>query len=164
VTVRAVKQAAGVMSDVAAAAAREWNEAQAALVAVPDAPAAWTARLEALWPEAYRAARETFAAERAGLAAKVASAEAERDGTAADLDRAEAERDQARAEAARLAEAVEAARSAEQGMRDRMLAAERDHAEALRQAQTRAAAAEGLVAGLREALTRPSGRTDERPA
>ncbi len=145
VTARAVKQTAKVMTDVAAAAAREWNETQASRMAVPDAPSAWTARVDALWPEAYRVAHQAFDDERSGLLARLTAAEAERDETAADLDRVEAERDQARREIVSMAEEVREARAAE-------VEAQRLAAEAHAAAQVRVAAAEGQAEGLRQAL------------
>ncbi len=52
---------------VAAAVAREHNDAAANQVDVPEAPATVTARFEAIWREAVIAARAEFALEREGL-------------------------------------------------------------------------------------------------
>jgi len=152
VTARAVKQRAGVMTDVAALAARMWNDEQAAAVAVPPVPEAWAARVEALWPAAYAVAREQFADERAGLLARLASTEVERDELLADMDRAEEATAQARQEAATAAQKAERAEEDLKAARDAYRALERSTADELRAAETARAAAEGLVEGLRAAL------------
>src|SRR5690625_2027948 len=70
VTARAVRKAAGVRMTVAAAAARAWREAtrDRAEVEVPEVPADVSARLAAVWADAYRAAISVVAPERDRLA------------------------------------------------------------------------------------------------
>lgn len=138
VTARAVRERAGVRMTVAVEAAREWGQQQTAAVTAPDVPDVVATRFEAIWREAWQAARAEFDAERAGLAAKVAAAAEERDRLVNDIEHLEAERDQA----AQQAEAL----------RTKLTAAEQTHAAALKEAENRATGAEGLAAGLREAL------------
>lgn len=73
VTARAVREAAGVRMAVAAAAARAWREAtaEASEVEVPEAPKDVTARLAAVWADAYRAAVAAVTPERDQLASEV---------------------------------------------------------------------------------------------
>lgn len=73
VTARAVREAAGVRMTVAAAAARAWREATAedSEVEVPEVPEDVTARLAAVWADAYRAAVASVTPERDRLAAEV---------------------------------------------------------------------------------------------
>lgn len=73
VTARAVREAAGVRMAVAAAAARAWREAtaEASEVEVPEVPVDVTARLAAVWADAYRAAVAAVTPERDQLASEV---------------------------------------------------------------------------------------------
>lgn len=73
VTARAVREAAGVRMAVAVAAARAWREATAedSEVEVPEVPADVTARLAAVWADAYRAAVAAVTPERDQLASEV---------------------------------------------------------------------------------------------
>lgn len=73
VTARAVREAAGVRMAVAAAAARAWREAtaEASDVEVPEVPEDVTARLAAVWADAYRAAVAAVTPERDQLASEV---------------------------------------------------------------------------------------------
>lgn len=73
VTARAVREAAGVRMAVAAAAARAWREAtaEASDVEVPEVPGDVTARLAAVWADAYRAAVAAVTPERDQLASEV---------------------------------------------------------------------------------------------
>lgn len=73
VTARAVREAAGVRMAVAAAAARAWREAtaEAPEVEVPEVPEDVTARLAAVWADAYRAAVAAVTPERDQLASEV---------------------------------------------------------------------------------------------
>lgn len=73
VTARGVREAAGVRMAVAAAAARAWREATAedSEVEVPEVPGDVTARLAAVWADAYRAAVAAVTPERDQLASEV---------------------------------------------------------------------------------------------
>lgn len=97
VTARAVREAAGVRMTVAAAAARAWREAtsEAAEVEVPEVPADVSARLAAVWADAYRAAVATVTPERDRLAAEVEELRAEVEALTATVSEVEDERDQA---------------------------------------------------------------------
>lgn len=148
VTMRAVKARAAVATDVAAAAAREWNDEQAALVAVPDAPSAWVSRLDALWPLAYGEARATFSDERAGLLTRVERAETERDEVTAELAAVESERDTLKTKATHIENQLAAAQE-QTGTLARDLAAS--------QAQTNKANA--IIAELRNQLAAAQEQT-----
>ncbi|MGJ3510150.1 DNA-binding protein [Enemella sp. A6] len=100
VTARAVRQRSGVRMTVAAEAARVWNERRQAEGAVPVVPETLVVRVEAIWREAYTAARAEFDTERAGWQTKLEAVEAERSSLTADIDQLEGERDQARTDAA----------------------------------------------------------------
>ena len=96
-TARAVREAAGVSMTVAAAAAKAWREAAAERgeVEIPQVPADVSARLSAVWADAYRAAVAVVSPERDRLAAEVdelrAEVEAERDDAAGQLEAARTE-------------------------------------------------------------------------
>lgn len=97
VTARAVREAAGVRMAVAAAAARAWREATSdrAEVEVPEVPEDVTARLAAVWADAYRAAVATVTPERDRLAAEVEELRGEVEALTATVAEVEEERDQA---------------------------------------------------------------------
>lgn len=97
VTARAVREAAGVRMAVAAAAARAWREAttETAEVEVPEVPEDVTARLAAVWADAYRAAVASVAPERDRLAAEVEELRTEVEALTATVSEVEDERDQA---------------------------------------------------------------------
>ena len=90
VTSRAVRSRAGVMTTIAAQAAKAWNDAQA-LTRTPEIPPAVTTRLEAIWAAAYHAAHGQFDADRDGWAARIERAEAEAHQLAQDSEQAQAE-------------------------------------------------------------------------
>lgn len=96
VTARAVREAAGVRMTVAAAAARAWREATAedTEVEVPDVPEDVTARLAAVWADAYRAAVAAVTPERDRLAAEVEELRGEVEALTATVSEVEDERDQ----------------------------------------------------------------------
>lgn len=129
VTNRTVRQRAGVAMAIAAEAARQWNEAAAAITAIPETPDTVRARVDGIWREAYTVARDEFAGEREALTAKLRTAEDDRDALTKDitdaegrLDEMQSQIDAARAEA--LQDAAEAsAAHAEQ------LSAERSRAD-----------------------------------
>jgi chromosome segregation ATPase len=91
VTARAVAERAGVRLTAGTVAAREWNEQQAAQVAIPPMPQAVQFRVEALWREAITAARSEHDEARAGWEAKVQTAQEEVTELSTDLERTEAE-------------------------------------------------------------------------
>lgn len=97
VTARAVREAAGVRMTVAAAAARAWREASAedAEVEVPEVPEDVSARLAAVWADAYRAAVATVTPERDRLAAEAEELRGEVEALTATVSEVEDERDQA---------------------------------------------------------------------
>lgn len=96
VTARAVREAAGVRMTVAAAAAKAWREATAdrAEVEVPEVPEDVTARLAAVWADAYRAAVATVTPERDRLAEEVKELRGEVDALTTTVTEVEAERDE----------------------------------------------------------------------
>lgn len=95
VTARAVREAAGVRMTVAAAAAKAWREATAeqSEVEVPDVPEDVSARMAAVWADAYRAAVATITPERDRLAAEVDELRAEVEALTATVSEVEDERD-----------------------------------------------------------------------
>lgn len=97
VTARAVREAAGVRMAVAAAAARAWREATAeqSEVEVPPVPEDVSARMSAIWGDAYRAAVATVTPERDRLAAEADELRAEVEALTATVSEVEEERDQA---------------------------------------------------------------------
>lgn len=97
VTARSVREAAGVRMAVAAAAARAWREATAedTEVEVPDVPEDVTARLAAVWADAYRAAVAAVAPERDRLAAEAEELRTEVEALTTAVTEVEAERDEA---------------------------------------------------------------------
>lgn len=97
VTARAVREAAGVRMAVAAAAARAWREATAedSEIEVPEVPADVSARLSAVWADAYRAAVATVTPERDRLAAEAEELRTEVEALTATVSEVEDERDQA---------------------------------------------------------------------
>ncbi|HET9871910.1 MAG TPA: DNA-binding protein [Propionibacteriaceae bacterium] len=146
VTNRTVRERAGVAMAVAAEAARVWNETAARAAAVPEIPDVVRARLNGVWREAYVAAREEFSTERGALAGKLRVVEDENQSLTKDLTEAEARIDQIQVE--RDAEQQQARREREQ------LSARVAELESQYDAATKAlSAAEGVAAGLREALT-----------
>lgn len=96
VTARAVREAAGVRMTVAAAAARAWREATAedSEVEVPEVPEDVSARLAAVWADAYRAAVAAVTPERDRLAAEVEELRGEVEALTATVGEVEDERDQ----------------------------------------------------------------------
>jgi hypothetical protein len=131
VTARAVRERAGVRMGAAAAAARRWARGRLDAAGAPEPPAGVAARFDAVWRDAWRAARAELDAERAGWLRRVDAAESEAAALGGDVERLEAElaaeTARSRADAERLQAEVAGAREA-------------------------AAAAEGAAAGLREAL------------
>lgn len=117
VTARAVREAAGVRMTVAAAAARAWREATAeqSEVEVPEAPEDVTARISAIWADAYRAAMATVTPERDRLVGEVEELRAEVEALTATVSEVEDERDQATQQAT---EAQQAQRATEQELRE----------------------------------------------
>lgn len=97
VTARAVRETAGVRMAVAADAARAWREAseESSEVEVPEVPADVTARLAAVWADAYRTAVAAVSPERDQLAAEVAELRTETEALTATVTEVEAERDDA---------------------------------------------------------------------
>lgn len=95
VTARAVREAAGVRMDVAAAAARAWKEVaeEDRAVPVPDVPEDVAARVGAIWADAYRAALAIVSPERDRLAREVKELSEEVDGLTAIVADVESERD-----------------------------------------------------------------------
>ena len=89
VTARAVRAASGVRMAVAAEAARAWNERVDQEGQVPDMPAAFGVRAEAMWRATYALARDEFAAERSGWEGRVVLAEQEAGQLRADVDEME---------------------------------------------------------------------------
>ena len=77
VTARAVRERAGVMTTVATKAARNWRDQHDQATSIPDVPPALTARLEAIWADAYTTARAQFDTEREGWAARLERANTE---------------------------------------------------------------------------------------
>lgn len=90
VTGRAVRERSKVRMDIASGAARLWKERAEEQEQAPEIPAEFLARVQALWPAAWVAARDSFDVEREGLLAAMRQAQAERDGIAEDLAAEEA--------------------------------------------------------------------------
>jgi hypothetical protein len=67
VSARAVRERAGVAMTVAAAVARAWNESAVAAPDAPELPSSLLTRFEAMWREAFLAARAEFEGERAAF-------------------------------------------------------------------------------------------------
>lgn len=134
VTARAVREAAGVRMAVAAAAARAWREATAdrAEVEVPEVPEDVTARLAAIWADAYRAAVATVAPERDRLAAEAEELRGEVEALTATVSEVEDERDQ-------VTQQLESARAEQQ-----------DNAEQLREAHQTMSTHQATITELRE--------------
>lgn len=152
VTARAVRDLARIDMNLASRVAREWNAQQAQARDVPPIPDAVMTRVNALWREAIEAAHAEHKVEVDGWLARVKHAEDERDAAMEDAESEHARFEEAQARAARSLDDAEA-RIAE------LEAAAQQHASVLAEAQaravnaeTRAAAAEGIAAGLREAL------------
>jgi len=97
VTARAVREAAGVRMAVAASAARAWREAttETSEVEVPAVPEDVSARLAAIWADAYRAAVAVVTPERDRLAAEAEELRGEVEALTATVSEVEDERDQA---------------------------------------------------------------------
>jgi len=89
VTARAVRSRAGVMTTIASEAAKQWHQQQAQAISTPAMPATVTRRLEAIWAEAFHAARELFDAEADSWSRRIETAEAEQDHLLAELERAQ---------------------------------------------------------------------------
>lgn len=109
VTARAVRERSGVRMAIAADAARSWNEREAGQREAPAIPNAVQARFEALWREAYTAARAEFDEAVAGWKARLQRADEERDQLTAAVE--EAEKECERIEAAAQAAAEQSARA-----------------------------------------------------
>lgn len=95
VTARAVRSAAGVRMSIASETAKAWNDAAAETdtLQVPDAPQDVTARLAAIWNDAYRAAHTAFIPERDRLAKELKAARADVTSLTDDMVTVENERD-----------------------------------------------------------------------
>ena len=89
VTARTVRTRAAVMTTVASQAAKSWNERQALNLKVPEMPDSVATRLEAIWGEAYHAARQEFDVERENWTTRLEAAEAETSQIAEEADRAQ---------------------------------------------------------------------------
>lgn len=109
VTARAVREASGVRMAVATEAARSWNDAAAAQGAVPEVPEAVRRRFDAVWTEAYGAARAEFDEARAGWEARVSRLETESAELVKAVEEAEQEAERVSAAAAANAESAAAA-------------------------------------------------------
>lgn len=162
VTARTVQRRARVAMAIAAATARSWNQREAAARDVPEMPDGVLMRVEGLWRAAVEVAREEHATEREGWASRVQTAEEERSDLAEEIDRITsehaAELESAQAEHDRLLASIsdlEKKLTAVQESAD-------DARAAAAAAESRAAASEGLLAGLREALATlaPDGVVD----
>ena len=163
VTTRAVRERAGVGQKFAMEAAREWNESADAAGEAPTMPSAISVRLEAIWKEAYLAAREMFDVERQGYTAKIAERAAENEALAADFDEAAqahaAEAEAARADATRLHAEIAALETQLVEARETALDARTQYAAA----ESRATVAEGQVSALQEALAALAPKAPVRP-
>src|SRR5690625_1361878 len=97
VTARAVREAAGVRMAVSAAAARAWRQAtaEAPEVEIPEVPEYVTARMAAVWADAYRAAVAVVTPERDRLAAEVDELRGEVEALTVTVSEVEDERDHA---------------------------------------------------------------------
>ncbi|SDL34339.1 replication region DNA-binding N-term [Nocardioides sp. YR527] len=91
VTARAVRERSGVRMAIAADAARSWNEREAEQREAPAIPEAVQARFDALWREAFTAARKEFDEAVAGWKAKLQRADEERDQLTVAVEEAEKE-------------------------------------------------------------------------
>lgn len=149
VTARAVQQRAQVGMNVASPAARNWNAQQARAREVPPLPDSVAIRVQGLWREAVEAARSEHQAERDGWAAQLKNVEDERDGALDDASSAQHELDRASARIAELEVIVERAHAVTTEAERRAVASE-----------ARAATAEGVADGLREALATLSSKTN----
>lgn len=96
VTARAVREVAGVRMTVAASAAKAWREATDENLSIPEVPTDVTARLAAIWADAYRSAVTSISPERDRLAAEVLELRQEIEALTAEIANAEHERDAAR--------------------------------------------------------------------
>lgn len=159
VTARAIKTRAGVATDVASDAARVWNDEQAALVAIPAAPAAWLSRLEALWPSAYNEARATFSDEKAGILGRLDIAQAEQADLTAELAEMRQDLDSARLDCQRERDLREQATEQISRLETELA----DARENLARAQAQAAAAEQRAAELREMFDAVISRMESKP-
>lgn len=97
VTARAVREVAGVRMTVAASLAKAWREAtdDSLNLSIPEVPPDVTARLAAIWADAYRAAVTSISPERDRLAAEVLELRQEIEALTAEIATAEDERDAA---------------------------------------------------------------------
>lgn len=108
VTARAIRETASVRMAVAAAAARAWKEAAAddKPEIIPDVPADVRGRLEAIWADAYRAAKADIIPDRDRLAGEVEQLQTEVAGLTSDVEAVEGERDALATEHAQTREAL----------------------------------------------------------
>lgn len=100
VTARAIREAAGVRMAVTTAAARAWREATAAaseveVPEVPEVPEDVSARLSAVWADAYRAAVAVVTPERDRLAVEADELRTELEALSTTVSEVEDERDRA---------------------------------------------------------------------
>lgn len=95
VTARAVRSAAGVRMSIASETAKAWNDAAAETdtLQVPDVPQDVTARLTAIWTDAYRAAHTALVPEYNRVTAELNAARSEVDSLTGDVVAMEADRD-----------------------------------------------------------------------
>lgn len=95
VTARAVRSAAGVRMSIASETAKAWNDAAAETdtLQVPDVPQDVTARLAAIWTDAYRAAHTALVPEYNRVTAELKAARSEVDSLTGDVVAMEADRD-----------------------------------------------------------------------
>lgn len=154
VSVRTVKARAGV-STLAATEAVKTFKGSEPQIAVPDLPETVQRRFQAMWEAAFLAARDQFDAERSALQQRLAEVDARADSLNTQMKQAA----QAAEEAIR---AVQQERDAAVADRDAARTEVHRLQEALHEAENRAAAAEGLTAGLREGLTAVKAAFDER--
>lgn len=152
VTARTVQQRARVGMAAAAAAARTWNDREAASRDAPEMPDEVLTRMEGLWRSAVGAARQEFFAEREGWATRIQNAESERDDLAEEIDRINEEHVTALSDAQSELDALRARLSSLETELSAANDAVGESRTAASAAEARAASAEGLVSGLREAL------------
>ena len=160
VTARTVRARASVMTTIAAQAAKAWNDNEAAHSGTPEMPTTVTTRLEAIWAEAYREARQHFDAEREGWANRLSRLEAENGNLNAELDQAEQQ-------IAQLQTTNDEANDVARDLKQR-LETTKDNAAALRAdsaaAIARAEAAEKALTDVLAAVGKPTPRNKTRSA
>jgi len=150
VTVRAVRERAGVRTAAAAQAARAHAEDLAASDPVPDVPGPVAGRFAAVWRQAVLLARAEHAEAAAGWARRLEELTLERDEAEADLRGAEAEVEALTGERDKALAELDGCRAELDGLAGRAQDAARQAADA----QARAAAADARAETLGEVLAR----------